>query len=54
MKVHVELDGGLLADRFGKYASEPDRLEGFPVRSFPIEISDVPQEARKMCIRDSH
>ena len=36
MKVHVEVDGGLLADRFGKYAPEPDRLEGFPVRSFPI------------------
>lgn len=32
MKVHVEVDGGLLADRFGKYAPEPDRLEGFPVR----------------------
>ena len=50
MKVHVELDGGLLADRFGKYASEPDRLEGFPVRSFPIEISDVPQEARTLAL----
>ena len=42
MKVHVELDGGLLADRFGKYASEPDRLEG--------EISDVPQEARTLAL----
>ena len=50
MKVHVELDGGLLADRFGKYASEPDRLEGFPVRSFPIEINDVPQEARTIAL----
>ena len=48
MKVHVELDGGLLADRFGKYAPEPDWLEGFPVRSFPIEINDVPQEARTL------
>ena len=50
MKVHVELDGGLLADRFGKYAPEPDRLEGFPVRSFPIEINDVPQEARTLAL----
>lgn len=50
MKVHVEVDGGLLADRFGKYAPEPDRLEGFPVRSFPIEISDVPQGARTLAL----
>lgn len=50
MKVHVEVDGGLLADRFGKYAPEPDRLEGFPVRSFPIEINDVPQEARTLAL----
>ena len=51
---HVRLadgsDGGLLADRFGKYAPEPDRLEGFPVRSFPIEINDVPQEARTLAL----
>ena len=33
-----------------KYAPEPDRLEGFPVRSFPIEINDVPQEARTLAL----
>ena len=42
MKINVELEGGLLADRFGKYAPEADRLEGFPVRSFPISIEGVP------------
>ena len=41
MKINVELENGLLADRFGKYAPEADRLEGFPVRSFPISIEGV-------------
>lgn len=50
MKVSVELEGGLLADRFGKYAPDEDRLEGFPVRSFPITIEDVPQEAKSIAL----
>ncbi len=50
MKIHVELENGLLADKFGKYAPEQDRLEGFPVRSFPIEISDVPQGAKTLAV----
>ena len=50
MQIHVELENGLLADRFGKYASEQDRLEGFPVRSFPIEIGDVPQGAQSLAV----
>ena len=34
MKVHVELDGGLLADRFGKYAPERTGWR-FPCVRFP-------------------
>ncbi len=50
MQIHVELENGLLADKFGKYAPEQDRLEGFPVRSFPIEIHDVPQGAKTLAV----
>lgn len=50
MKVSVELENGLLADRFGKYASEEDRLEGFPVRSFPVTIEDVPEDAKTLAV----
>lgn len=50
MQIHVALENGLLADKFGKYAPEQDRLEGFPVRSFPIEIEGVPQGAQSLAI----
>ena len=50
MNVQVELERGLLADRFGKYASEQDLLEGFPVRSFPIRIDEVPEGARTLAL----
>ena len=50
MQIHVELENGLLADRFGKYAPEEDRLEGFPVRSFPIEIADAPQGTKTLAL----
>lgn len=50
MKIEVELENGLLADRFGKYAGEEDRLEGFPVRSFPIKIEDVPAAAKTLAL----
>ena len=50
MNISVELENGLLADRFGKYAPEDDRLEGFPVRSFPIGISDVPAGAKTLAL----
>ena len=50
MRVNVELEGNLLSDRFGKYASEADRLEGFPVRSFPIHIEEVPEGAASLAL----
>lgn len=50
MRVHVDLENGLLADRFGKFAPPEDRLEDFPVRSFPIEIADVPEQAQSLAL----
>lgn len=50
MKVSVALEAGLLPDRFGKFAPDTDRLEGFPVRSFPIEIADVPKDAASLAV----
>lgn len=50
MKISVELESGLLSDRFGKYAPEADRLEGFPVRSFPIAIEGVPGGAKSLAL----
>ncbi len=50
MNIHVDLENGLLADRFGKYAPEADRLEGFPVRSFPISIEGVPAGAKSLAL----
>lgn len=50
MRVAVALENGLLADRFGKYAEAEDRLEGFPVRSFPISIEGVPEQAKSLAV----
>ena len=50
MRIHVDTENGLLADKFGKYAPEEDRLEGFPVRSFPIQIEDVPEETQSLAL----
>ena len=50
MRVSVELEGNLLSDRFGKYAPEADRLEGFPVRSFPIHIEEVPKGGASLAL----
>lgn len=50
MRISVELENGLLPDRFGKYAAEEYQLEGHPVRSFPIAIEDVPPEAKSLAL----
>ena len=50
MNINVNLEGGLLPDRFGKYAGPADRLEGFPVRSFPVELGEVPSEAKSLAL----
>lgn len=50
MQVHVDLENGLLPDKFGKYAQDADRLEGFPVRSFPFTIDEVPLGTRSLAL----
>ena len=50
MRIFVGLDNGLLPDRFGKHAPEAYQLDGHPVRSFPIEIADVPEGARTLAL----
>ncbi len=53
MRIFVELDNGLLPDRFGKHAPEAYQLDGHPVRSFPIEIADVPKARARLRSRFS-
>ena len=50
MNVSVELENGLLPDRFGKYAAPEFTKEGHAVRSFPITINDVPSDAASLAL----
>ncbi len=50
MRIHVELENGLLPDRFGKYAPEAYQIDGHAVRSFPISIEDVPAQAKTLAL----
>lgn len=46
MQVHVELEGGMLPDRFGKHAPAADRPRGHgSARSFPFTASQIPDGA---------
>lgn len=50
MRIFVDLEQGLLSDRFSKHAPEACLLDGHPIRSFPIEISDVPEGTRSLAL----
>lgn len=50
MHISVELEGGFLPDRFGKHAPAEYQLEGHPIRSFPIKIANVPNEAKSLAL----
>lgn len=50
MHISVELESGLLPDRFGKHAPEEYQLEGHPIRSFPIEIEGVPAGTKSLAL----
>ena len=50
MEISVKLDNGLLPDLYGKFAPKAAKLDGHPVCSFPIEISDVPANAASLAI----
>lgn len=48
MKIFVELNGGLLPDKYGKYSEI--KVEGSPSCSFPIRIEDVPSGAKSLAL----
>lgn len=51
MQISVPLNAnGQLADRFGKYAPAADMLAGHPVRSFPIEVQDLPAGTKALAL----
>lgn len=50
MDISVELENGLLPDRFGKHAPAAYQLDGHPIRSFPIVIADAPEGTRSLAL----
>ncbi len=50
MKISVDLLDGYLPDQFGKYAPEEYTLHGFPTRSFPINISEIPAGTKALAL----
>ncbi|EHO48907.1 YbhB/YbcL family Raf kinase inhibitor-like protein [Lentilactobacillus kisonensis] len=50
MKVQVPLIKGMLADKYGKYASPADKISDGPVISFPVKITDVPKDAKSLAL----
>lgn len=51
MDVRVALDErGFLPDRFAKYAEPGDRVGGMPLRSFPFELSGVPEGTASLAL----
>lgn len=50
MQINVPLTDGLLADKFGKFAAPADLKADHPVRSFPIEITDLPKNTVSLAL----
>jgi Raf kinase inhibitor-like YbhB/YbcL family protein len=50
MKVQVPLTKGLLADKYNQYASPDNIIDDKPIVSFPIQITDVPKEAKSLAL----
>lgn len=50
MHVKVNLEGGYLPDTYGKYAAEEDKHEGSCLRSFPIELSNIPPDTEALAL----
>jgi Raf kinase inhibitor-like YbhB/YbcL family protein len=49
MRIDVELEGGMLPDRYGKYASAQDtRGAHGSLRSFPFTVEGIPQGTRAL------
>lgn len=46
MKINVDLEQGLLPDKYGKYATEEQMKNGKPIISFPVSFSDIPADTK--------
>ncbi|MBD5429552.1 YbhB/YbcL family Raf kinase inhibitor-like protein [Lactobacillus sp.] len=50
MQIQVPLVNGFLADEYTKFATDADRINGKPAKSFPISIKDVPSGTKSLAI----
>ncbi|GAB2025105.1 YbhB/YbcL family Raf kinase inhibitor-like protein [Lactovum odontotermitis] len=50
MKIHLKLEKGFLPDKYGKFADASGKTDGTPVISFPVEISEVPEDAQTLAL----
>ncbi|MFD1417405.1 YbhB/YbcL family Raf kinase inhibitor-like protein [Companilactobacillus keshanensis] len=50
MKINVALVDGLLPDKYGKYAEKETIKNGKPLISFPINLEDIPQNAKSLAL----
>ncbi|MGI6105665.1 MAG: YbhB/YbcL family Raf kinase inhibitor-like protein [Raoultibacter sp.] len=50
MRIQIELENGMLADKYGKYAPEEHYFEGNPTLSFPFHIADIPAGTKTLAL----
>lgn len=50
MKINIPFNQNLLPKRFGKEADCTDIIKGNPIRSFPFEISELPEGTKYIAI----
>ena len=51
MDVHVKLDGnGYIPDAYAKYADRSGLYAGTPTRSFPFEVTGVPEGTATLAV----
>lgn len=50
MKISVPLENGWLPDRYTKHASAADKIDGRPYISFPINLENVPDNAKSLAL----
>lgn len=50
MQIQVPLENGFLADEYTKFASDTDKIDGKPAKSFPISIQNVPAGTQSLAI----
>lgn len=50
MKLYVQSENGFLPHRFGKHGNDTHFYHGSPCTSFPIEISDYPEQAKTFAL----